>query len=66
MIIGAVQCECIIHDAHSLKEKRAVLTACTNTAQTKIQYFRCRNRLSRPMATGSNCNSSCVVFTKGD
>ena len=25
MIIGAVQCECIIHDAHSLKEKRAVL-----------------------------------------
>lgn len=25
MIIGSVQCECIIHDAHSLKEKRAVL-----------------------------------------
>jgi uncharacterized protein len=25
MIVGAVQCECIIHDAHSLKEKRAVL-----------------------------------------
>ena len=25
MIIGAVQFECIIHDAHSLKEKRAVL-----------------------------------------
>lgn len=25
MIIGAVLCECIIHDAHSLKEKRAVL-----------------------------------------
>lgn len=25
MIIGAVFCECIIQDAHSLKEKRAVL-----------------------------------------
>lgn len=25
MIIGAVFCECIIRDAHSLKEKRAVL-----------------------------------------
>lgn len=25
MIVGAVQCECIIYDAHSLKEKRAVL-----------------------------------------
>lgn len=25
MIIGAVQCECFIQDAHSLKEKRAVL-----------------------------------------
>ncbi|MFB5281485.1 DUF503 domain-containing protein [Peribacillus sp. Hz7] len=25
MIVGAVLCECIIYDAHSLKEKRAVL-----------------------------------------
>jgi uncharacterized protein len=25
MIIGAVECECIIYDAHSLKDKRAVL-----------------------------------------
>nr|WP_254124407.1 DUF503 domain-containing protein [Neobacillus citreus] len=25
MIIGAAVCECIIYDAHSLKEKRAVL-----------------------------------------
>lgn len=25
MIVGLVQCECLIHDAHSLKEKRAVL-----------------------------------------
>lgn len=25
MIVGLVQCECIVHDAHSLKEKRAVL-----------------------------------------
>lgn len=25
MIIGAVLCECLIQDAHSLKEKRAVL-----------------------------------------
>ncbi|MBT2665767.1 DUF503 family protein [Bacillus sp. ISL-4] len=25
MIVGSVQCECIIHDTHSLKEKRAVL-----------------------------------------
>lgn len=25
MIIGAAACECIIYDAHSLKEKRAVL-----------------------------------------
>lgn len=25
MIIGAAECECIIYDAHSLKEKRAVL-----------------------------------------
>ena len=25
MIIGAAICECIIYDAHSLKEKRAVL-----------------------------------------
>ncbi len=24
-MIGAAECECIIHDAHSLKEKRAVL-----------------------------------------
>jgi uncharacterized protein len=25
MIIGAAECECLIYDAHSLKEKRAVL-----------------------------------------
>ncbi|MDR6124174.1 uncharacterized protein YlxP (DUF503 family) [Bacillus sp. SLBN-46] len=25
MIIGVAECECIIYDAHSLKEKRAVL-----------------------------------------
>ncbi|UII57453.1 DUF503 family protein [Cytobacillus spongiae] len=25
MIVGLVACECIIYDAHSLKEKRAVL-----------------------------------------
>jgi uncharacterized protein YlxP (DUF503 family) len=25
MIIAALQCECMIYDAHSLKEKRAVL-----------------------------------------
>lgn len=25
MIVGSAECECIIHDAHSLKEKRAVL-----------------------------------------
>ena len=25
MIVGSVECECIIYDAHSLKEKRAVL-----------------------------------------
>jgi uncharacterized protein len=25
VIIGSAECECIIHDAHSLKEKRAVL-----------------------------------------
>jgi uncharacterized protein len=25
MIIGLAECECIIYDAHSLKEKRAVL-----------------------------------------
>ncbi|MCM3569059.1 DUF503 domain-containing protein [Neobacillus mesonae] len=25
MIIGSADCECIIYDAHSLKEKRAVL-----------------------------------------
>jgi uncharacterized protein len=25
MIIGSAECECIIYDAHSLKEKRAVL-----------------------------------------
>jgi uncharacterized protein YlxP (DUF503 family) len=25
MIIGSAECECIIHNAHSLKEKRAVL-----------------------------------------
>ncbi|MGE7766428.1 DUF503 domain-containing protein [Peribacillus sp. NPDC096540] len=25
MIVGSVQCECIIYDTHSLKEKRAVL-----------------------------------------
>ncbi|WP_026566471.1 MULTISPECIES: DUF503 domain-containing protein [unclassified Bacillus (in: firmicutes)] len=25
MIIGAAECECMIYDAHSLKEKRAVL-----------------------------------------
>ena len=25
MIVGLVRCECIIYDAHSLKEKRAVL-----------------------------------------
>ena len=25
MIVGSAECECIIYDAHSLKEKRAVL-----------------------------------------
>lgn len=25
MIVGVAECECIIYDAHSLKEKRAVL-----------------------------------------
>ena len=25
MIVGAVECECIFYDTHSLKEKRAVL-----------------------------------------
>ncbi|EKN64056.1 hypothetical protein BABA_23735 [Neobacillus bataviensis LMG 21833] len=25
MIVGIVECECMIYDAHSLKEKRAVL-----------------------------------------
>ena len=36
MIVGLAECECIIYDAHSLKEKRAVLAANSYTLKTKI------------------------------
>lgn len=35
MIIGAAVCECIIYDAHSLKEKRSVLQRILTRLQQK-------------------------------
>ena len=36
MIVGLAACECMIYDAHSLKEKRAVLQTNPDSIKTKV------------------------------
>ena len=39
MIVGLVACECIIYDAHSLKDKTGCFAADYDTIKTKISIF---------------------------
>ena len=56
MIIGSAVCECMIYDAHSLKEKRAVLQRILTRLKQKFNVSVSEVGLSGYVATNENCH----------
>ena len=64
MIVGVAECECMIYDAHSLKEKRAVLQRILTRLKQKFNVSVAEVDLSGCMAANENCHR-CCLFLKG-
>ena len=63
-MITYAECECMIYESHSLKEKRAVLQRVMITAQTKISMYRFLKSDIRMYGSGRGLPSSLWLLPK--
>ena len=57
MIVGLVACECIIYNAHSLKEKRAVLQRIMTRLKQKFNISIAEVDFQDTVAKNKNCHA---------
>ena len=60
MIVGLAACEFIIYDAHSLKEKRAVLQRMLTRLKQKFNVSIAEVDFQDTVAKNKNCHCCCV------